>query len=97
MSNPGQSLHSLGGSILGTKSEQMKIPTTHAILAIPILALIASPVSAGETVSSKKTLVPAEALEEDFSVHPISAPYWAEDSFIGTDLRPVFRLAPFPG
>lgn len=33
---------------------------------------------------------------EDYPVHPITAPYWHEDSFIGSDLRPVFAYHKFP-
>ena len=33
----------------------------------------------------------------DIPVHPITAPYWHEDSFITTDLRPVFVYHAFPG
>ena len=34
---------------------------------------------------------------EDTPVHPITAPYWNEDSFVTTDLRPVYVYHAFPG
>lgn len=52
---------------------------------------------AGETVEAKKEVVPVIPVEEDIVVHPITGPYWHEDSFIGTDLRPVFAYHHFPG
>lgn len=36
-------------------------------------------------------------VEEDIPVHPITAPYWNEDSFVTTDLRPVYVFHKFPG
>lgn len=70
----------------------MKNPTK--FLCAALLALSIAPAFAGSPV--KKEVTPEEK-PEDFPVHPISAPYWAEDSFIGTDLRPVFAWHHFPG
>ncbi len=70
----------------------MKNPTK--TLCAALLALSMAPAFAGSQV--KKAVTPEEK-PEDFPVHPISAPYWAEDSFIGTDLRPVFAWHHFPG
>ncbi len=73
----------------------MKRQSTH----LTILALLAScaAVLAGPAPgpSGKKTVTPVE--EEDIVVHPITSPYWNEDSFITSDLRPVFVQHNFPG
>lgn len=61
-----------------------------------IFAASAMPVFAGTPLQVEKSVIEKEA-PEDFPVHPITAPYWAEDSFVGTDLRPVFAWHHFPG
>lgn len=73
----------------------MKNPTKPTILCAAMLALAALPAFAGQQLSEKKAVEPVE--QPDFPVHPISDPYWSEDSFIGTDLRPVFAWHHFPG
>jgi hypothetical protein len=65
-------------------------------LALTIASLLASTLTtfAGETAPSKNVVQPIE--RQDYPVHPITAPYWSEDSFIGTDIRPVFAYHAFP-
>ncbi len=48
-------------------------------------------------MAGKKEVTPVVPIVEDFPVHPITGPYWNEDSFIGTDARPVFAYHHFPG
>jgi hypothetical protein len=43
---------------------------------------------AGTPVTEKKEVQPTEG--EDIVVHPVTSPYFAEDSFVTTDIRPVF-------
>ncbi|MEO6738622.1 MAG: hypothetical protein ABIP20_00110 [Chthoniobacteraceae bacterium] len=43
---------------------------------------------AGTKISSKKEVKPVA--DEDIVVHPVTSPYFAEDSFITSDIRPVF-------
>lgn len=62
-------------------------------LAAAIVAATSLPGNAGQKVC--KAPVPVES--EDIWVHPITAPYWNEDSFITTDIRPVFAHHTFPG
>ncbi len=71
---------------------RMKNHSNQLILAAALLCA-ALPAFAGEP--AKKAVVPIET-PEDFPVHPITGPYWHEDSFIGTDLRPVFAYHHFP-
>lgn len=49
---------------------------------------------AGTPVTDKKAVQPEET--EDIVVHPITGPYWHEDSFITSDVRPVFAYHHFP-
>ena len=63
---------------------------TLTILATAIAAVL--PAFAGD---GKTPIAPV--LREDIVVHPVTAPYWHEDSFITTDLRPVFAYHHFPG
>ena len=70
----------------------MKYPTL-AILATVIAA--AAPAFAGAVAGDgKKNVVPET--REDIVVHPATAPYWHEDSFVTNDLRPVFAYHHFP-
>ncbi len=43
---------------------------------------------AGTRISSKKEVKPVA--DEDIVVHPVTSPYYNEDSFITSDIRPVF-------
>lgn len=63
------------------------------LIAAAVLTANAVPVFAGEKPS--KAPVPVES--EDIWVHPITAPYWNEDSFVGNDIRAVFAHHHFPG
>lgn len=63
---------------------------TLAVLATAIAAAL--PAFAGDG----KTAITPE-LREDIVVHPVTAPYWHEDSFIATELRPVFAYHHFLG
>jgi hypothetical protein len=61
-----------------------------------VLAATAFSCSAGETAGKPvKASVPVES--EDIWVHPITGPYWAEDSFVGNDIRAVYAHHHFPG
>lgn len=51
----------------------------------------------GEAVAGKKEVTPVVPLVEDFPVHPITGPYWNEDSFVGNDVRLVYAFHHFPG
>lgn len=51
---------------------------------------------AGDGAAAKKEIAPLPE-RVDIPVHPITTPYWHEDSFIGTDVRPVFVYHKFPG
>jgi hypothetical protein len=71
-------------------------PSLCTRLLLPLL--IAVPCAwAGETTpaSDKKVVAPIE--REDIVVHPVTGPYWHEDSFIGNDIRPIFAYHHFPG
>ena len=58
---------------------------------------LAGPIApAGKGVKEIKEVAPPVE-REDIPVHPITAPYFHEDSFIGTDVRPVFVYHKFPG
>lgn len=71
-------------------------PILASVSILPILLAFSSLAAlAGQPVAEKKVITPVETT--DYPVHPISAPYWAEDSFIGTDFRPVFAYHHFPG
>jgi hypothetical protein len=69
-------------------------PTRLLLTATTVLAT-ALMASGGQIAADKKVILPAE--REDIIVHPITAPYWHEDSFITTDLRPVYAYHAFPG
>jgi len=73
----------------------MKNPTKLNILSAALVLALAGSAVAGQKIEDKKMVAPVET--PDFPVHPISDPYWSEDSFIGTDLRPVFAWHHFPG
>jgi len=68
----------------------------HLPLAAAVLTSFATAIC-GETAAASKQPVPIEPVKEDIVVHPITGPYWNEDSFIGNDLRPVFADHHFPG
>lgn len=70
--------------------------TQPTVIALALFAATTFTGMAGQKLSDKKAVEPA-AVEEDYPVHPISDPFWAEDSFVGTDLRPVFAWHHFPG
>lgn len=50
---------------------------------------------AGSGKASKKEIKPLA--EEDIVVHPVTSPYFSEDSFITTDIRPIFVYHNLPG
>lgn len=69
-------------------------------ISLPISSLVLlstfAEASAGESAAGKKEIAPV-VVEEDIPVHPITGPYWHEDSFVGNDLRAVFAYHHFPG
>ncbi len=69
-------------------------PKPLLLTAAALLCAVAS--HAGTIMEPKETVVPLEE-RRDIVVHPITAPYWHEDSFITTDLRPVYAYHAFPG
>lgn len=68
-------------------------------VALAAASLLISPTGgfAGDGVAGKKEVAPLIPVVEDFPVHPITGPYWNEDSFVGNDLRPVYAFHHFPG
>jgi hypothetical protein len=74
----------------------MKLSYIHVPVAVATLLVSAAGAIAGQEVAGKKEIAPV-VQREDIAVHPITGPYWNEDSFIGTDLRPVFAYHNFPG
>jgi hypothetical protein len=73
---------------------------THALfcsIATLTVFMLTPPLQGGEASAGKKAVAPAETEREDIVVHPITGPYWHEDSFISSDLRPVFAYHHFPG
>jgi len=72
----------------------MKLISTKSAALTAAFCLAAS-AQAGAPITHKETAPPIE--QEDIIVHPITAPYWNEDSFITTDLRPVYVHHSFPG
>ena len=81
----------IGARVLPKNAPAMK--NNIYLIAAAVLTANAVPVFAGETPS--KAPVPVES--EDIWVHPITAPYWNEDSFVGNDIRAVFAHHHFPG
>jgi hypothetical protein len=73
----------------------MKNTSVSLILTAASMAAGASLTFAGPAAPAKETVVPV--LREDIPVHPITAPYWNEDTTITTDARPVFAYHKFPG
>jgi opacity protein-like surface antigen len=71
--------------------------TNTYLLAAAMFAAAALPSIAGDTPrkAPSKAPVPMQA-DEDIFVHPITGPYWNEDSFVGTDIRAVFAHHKFP-
>ncbi|MGB8166666.1 MAG: hypothetical protein WCF18_04195 [Chthoniobacteraceae bacterium] len=65
---------------------------THLPLAVATATLFASLAGAlaGQAVEGKKEVTPVVPISEDIVVHPITDPYWAEDSFNGNDVRLVY-------
>lgn len=45
---------------------------------------------AGQESDSKKEVLPLTPAAEDYIVHPITGPYWHEDSFNGNDVRLIY-------
>lgn len=67
----------------------------NSILLCAASLLVTSALSfAGTPVSAKKEVKP---VDEDIVVHPVTSPYFAEDSFVTTDIRPVFVYHNLPG
>lgn len=64
--------------------------TTIAILATAIAAATSAFAGDGKAPAAPITI-------DDIVVHPVTGPYWHEDSFITTDLRPVYAYHHFPG
>lgn len=75
----------------------MRLSHTSLCLATATLLASVPGAFAGDASPGKKEVVPVLKLEEDFPVHPITGPYWNEDSFVGNDVRPVYAFHHFPG
>ena len=75
----------------------MKRSSPRLPLATVILFALLTGAIAGQDAPGKKEVIPVTPVVEDNPVHPITGPYWNEDSFIGTDVRPVFAYHNFPG
>ena len=66
-------------------------------LAILATVIATSPIFAGEKAADTSKVVIPEPRQQDIWVHPVTGTYFHEDSFITTDLRPVFAYHAFPG
>jgi hypothetical protein len=67
-----------------------------SILVCAASILVTTAVSfAGTGTSSKKAVTPIA--DEDIVVHPVTSPYFNEDSFITSDIRPIFVYHNLPG
>jgi opacity protein-like surface antigen len=71
----------------------MKSPTTFCVAAAA--AILSLSAYAGEKAG--KEIKDVIETRKDIPVHPITSPYWHEDSFVTTDLRPVYVYHAFPG
>lgn len=86
--------HSLHSAHMTPKSSAPLLVALTALVGSASLAFAGAP--AGKEVKDIKEVAPPVE-REDLPVHPITTPYYHEDSFIGTDLRPVFVYHKFPG
>jgi hypothetical protein len=70
---------------------------TNRTLCLAATAILTGAIGAfaGEKVTISKEPAPLERV--DIPVHPITAPYWNEDSYITTDVRPVYAYHALPG
>lgn len=76
--------------------EHMKHPALSCSrLVFPLLLAVAAAAMAGTPAADKKVVAPTE--REDIVVHPITGPYWHEDSFVGNDARAIFAYHHLPG
>ena len=73
----------------------MKKHPTSSILCAASLFVTAAVSSAGTGTPVKSIATPM--IEEDIVVHPVTSPYFHEDSFITTDIRPIFVYHTLPG
>lgn len=64
---------------------------------IAAVALVPAVTSLAGTAIPHKETAPPQIEREDIVVHPITSPYWHEDSFVTTDIRPVYVYHAFPG
>jgi hypothetical protein len=71
------------------KSSASFLVALTALVGSASIALAGPIAPAGKDVKEIKEVAPPVE-REDIPVHPITAPYFHEDSFIGTDVRPVF-------
>jgi opacity protein-like surface antigen len=76
-----------------TNSGVMKMQSHTACVAACIIAAAACEAVAQD--KEQKQPLPLE--RTDIVVHPITSPYWHEDSFVTSDLRPVYVYHAFPG
>jgi hypothetical protein len=70
-----------------------KHPASTLLCAASLLVTSAVTFAGTDTAKKEITLAP----EEDIVVHPVTSPYYAEDSFVTTDIRPVFVYHNIPG
>lgn len=79
----------------GYPSRDMKNHHNTTLLCAASLFATAALTFAGTPISSKKEV--KQVAEEDIVVHPVTSPYFAEDSFVTSDIRPVFVYHNIPG
>jgi hypothetical protein len=74
-----------------------KSPTVSILALAASVTLLGSTALAGPQTIESNRISPPAAVAKDIWVHPITRPYWHEDSFVTTDLRLIHAYHHFPG
>jgi hypothetical protein len=72
-------------------------PNTFTLCAATLLASAALTLAGTGKDGGKDDKKALKPVEEDIIVHPVTSPYFHEDSFITTDIRPIFVYHTLPG